>query len=64
MSILNGIFTTNDGSEIRLSAIIEVGSLITVGNTPRYEIFYAGGHEAIMESYLPRATFLTSWRAA
>ena len=64
MSILNGIFTSSDGSEVRLSSIDEVSALITVGSSDHYKIFYSGGHEAISESYMARVTFLASWRAA
>lgn len=64
MSISNGIFTAEDGAEIRLSAVTSVEPLVGSNGSSYYQIVYAGGHTSVKESYMARATFLTSWRAS
>ena len=64
MSVLNGIFTSPDNTEIRLSAIISVGGLVDIEGVICYEIIHAGGYTFLMNDYMDRTAFLTSWRAA
>ena len=62
MSISNGIFTSDDGTEIKLSSVTVVGPLIGTNGSSYYDITYHGGHASVKESYLSRVTFLASWR--
>ena len=63
MSITNGIFTAEDGTEIKLSAVTVVSPLIGSNGSSYYDITYNGGHTSVKESYMARAIFLTSWRS-
>ena len=56
--------TSEDGTEIRLSAVTAVEPLVGSNGSSYYQIVYSGGHASVKESYMARAAFLTSWRTS
>lgn len=64
MSITSGIFTAEDNTEIKVSAVTSVSPLVGSNGSSYYDITYQGGHITVKESYMARADFLTAWRVS